>query len=204
MSNGLWVGLCVVINKGGVKMNNLIPAERIENRIYMIRGQKVMLDRDLAGLYEVETKQLKRQVKRNFERFPEDFMFQLTGDEYGRLRYQFGTLKRGEHSKYLPYAFTEQGIAMLSSVLCSRKAVLVNIQIMRAFVRIKQSLYAHKELALKLDLLEERFGKRLDRHDKEIGVIFEAIRKMLTIEEKPRRKIGFVQGEVGSGKREAG
>ncbi|MBL7130963.1 MAG: ORF6N domain-containing protein [Candidatus Omnitrophica bacterium] len=115
-------------------MARLLAIEKIENNIFQIRDKKVMVDRDLARLYEVETKQLTRQVRRNLERFPEDFMFKLTKQEYGSLRRQIGTLKKGEHSKYLPYVFTEQGVAMLSSVLNSERAIHVNIAIMRAFV----------------------------------------------------------------------
>ena len=141
---------------------NLIPVERIEHAILVIRGQKVLLDSDLAALYEVEIKTLNRAVKRNVERFPADFMIQLTAEEAARLRYQFGTLKedgnstRGRHRKYLPYAFTEQGIAMLSGVLHSSRAVQVNIEIMRAFVRLRQMLQQNADLARKLAALEKR------------------------------------------------
>src|SRR3990167_8198939 len=131
-----------------------IPTEQIENRILLLRGCKVMLDSDLADLYEVEVKQLKRQVRRNIDRFPADFMFELSKQEYESLKRHFGTLKRGEHSKYLPYAFTEQGVAMLSSVLRSKRAVRVNIEIMRAFVKLRELVGAHKELAGKLAELE--------------------------------------------------
>ena len=136
-------------------MKDPITAEQIERVIVLISGHKVMLDRDLAELYGVEVKQLKRQVKRNQDRFPADFMFELSKGEYDALRSQFGTLKRGEHSKYLPYAFTEQGVAMLSSVLRSTRAVQVNIEIMRTFVRLRQILASNAQLARKLDALEE-------------------------------------------------
>lgn len=148
-----------------------------------------MLDYDLAELYGVETKQLKRQVKRNIDRFPGDFMFQLAKEEYGRLRCQIGALKRGEHSKYLPYAFTENGVAMLSSVLHSERAIQVNIVIMRTFTRLRRILASHQELALKFKELEQRVG----RHDTEIQAIFKVIKRMLAVPEKPRRKIGFIQ-----------
>lgn len=118
-------------------MGPLTNIKSIERKIYIFRGQKVMLDSDLAELYGIEVKQLKRQVRRNIDRFPGDFMFQLTGTEYDSLRCQIGTLKRGEHSKYLSYVFTEQGVAMLSRVLNSKKAVQVNIAIMRVFVQLR-------------------------------------------------------------------
>src|SRR6266705_121421 len=125
--------------------------EAIINKIYLIRGQKVMLDEDLAELYGVETKQLKRQVRRNIERFPDDFMYELTSNEYNALRSQFGTLKRGQHSKYMPMAFTEQGVAMLSSVLNSKTAIEVNIQIIRIFTRMRELLLTHKDILIKLE-----------------------------------------------------
>jgi hypothetical protein len=166
----------------------------IEKRILLIRAQKVMLDEDLAELYGVQTKALKRAVRRNRNRFPGDFMFVLTTDEYSSLRYQFGTIKRGQHSKYLPYAFTEQGIAMLSGVLHSRQAVKVNIAIMRAFVRLREIFAAHKELARKLEDLEQRY----QTHDRQIHAVFEAIRLLMAPEQKPKHRIGFeVKGSAG-------
>jgi uncharacterized protein YjcR len=144
-----------------------------------------MLDRDLAELYGVEVKQLKRQVKRNQDRFPADFMFELSKEEYDALRSQFGALKRGEHSKYLPYAFTEQGVAMLSSVLRSTRAVQVNIEIMRAFVRLRQILASNAQLARKLDTLEKKY-------DAQFKVVFDAIRQLMTPAEPNKRKIGFL------------
>ncbi|MFH1683622.1 MAG: ORF6N domain-containing protein [Candidatus Margulisiibacteriota bacterium] len=167
-------------------MNELIPAERIESKIYLIRGQKVMIDRDLAELYRVRTKNLNKAVARNPRRFPSDFMFQLTSEEYEALRFQTGTLKKGHHSKYLPYAFTEQGVAMLSSVLRSHRAIEVNVAIMRAFVKLKQVLATHQGVSRKLKELEGR----VDRHDSEIRKIFEAINQMIKPDEKPK-KIGF-------------
>ena len=131
-----------------------VPIERITNRIYVIRGIKVMLDRDLAELYGVETKVLKQVVKRNINRFPADFMFELTKVENQALRSQNVTLKRGQHSKYLPYVFTEQGVAMLSSVLKSDRAIQVNIQIMRAFTQLSQLLSTHKDLKKKIEAIE--------------------------------------------------
>ena len=143
-----------------------------------------MLDSDLAALYNVETKQLKRAVNRNIERFPDDFMFKLTKGEYLVLRRHFGTLKRGEHTKYLPYAFTEQGVAMLSSVLNSKRAILVNIQIVRAFTKLRKMLLTHAELKRKIEAMERKY-------DRQFKVVFDAIRKLLTPLEKPKRRIGF-------------
>ena len=168
----------------------------IEKRILLIRGQKVMLDEHLAELYGVETKALKRAVRRNRSRFPDDFMFVLTIEEYSSLRYQFGTIKRGQHSKYLPYAFTEQGIAMLSGVLHSKQAVKVNIAIMRAFVRLREIFLAHKDLARKLEDLERKY----ETHDKQIHAVFEVIRQLMAPEQQPKRRIGFeVKGKSPSG-----
>jgi len=142
-----------------------VSDEIVISKIYYIRGQKVMLDKDLAELYNVETKQLKRQVKRNIERFPEDFMFELTPEENASLRSQFGTLKRGEHSKFSPMVFIEQGVAMLSSVLNSKQAISVNIQIMRIFTKIRQMLTDNTELRLEI----EKIKKKLDNQDKKHG-----------------------------------
>lgn len=169
-------------------MNENIPIERIENKIFLIRGQKVMIDRDLAELYNVKTFNLNKAVKRNISRFPLDFMFQLTKDEYKALRFQIGILEKGKHSKFLPFGFTEQGVAMLSSILKSERAVQVNIAIMRAFVKLRQVLATHKELAYSFNELENRVGK----HDVQISAIFTAIRKMMAIPKKPKRRIGFV------------
>lgn len=168
-------------------MNNVIPEERIEAKIYLIRGQKVMLDRDLADLYGVQTKNLNKAVSRNPSRFPVDFMFQLTKEEYSALRFQTGTLKKGQHSKYLPLGFTEQGVAMLSGILRSKRAVQVNIAIMRAFVKLRTILSSHKELAQKFKELEQKVVV----HDVEIQHIFDAIRKMVEPEVKPTKRIGF-------------
>jgi hypothetical protein len=166
-----------------------IPAERIEKAILLIRGQKVMLDRDLAELYGVTTGNLNKAVRRNLDRFPPDFMIQLKKEEYESLRFQFGILKKGRHSKYLPYAFTEQGVAMLSSVLRSKRAVHVNIEIMRAFVRLRQILAAHKELELKLEEMEMKY-------DEQFQVVFEAIRQLMTPPDPPRKRIGFEAKEA--------
>jgi hypothetical protein len=198
----------------------IIPIARIAQSIYLLRGQKVMLDFDLAALYGVATKVLNQAVKRNRMRFPNDFMFQLSPDEIHNLkshsvtsslqgagdqptttnlsksvtrsqrhrsRSQIVTLKRGQNIKYRPYAFTEQGVAMLSSVLKSERAVKVNIAIMRAFVKLREILETNRELAQKFAELERRIGK----HDKEIAAIIEAIRQLMAPPEKPKREIGF-------------
>jgi len=178
-------------------MDKVVIPEVIEPKIYMIRGHKVMISMHLAELYGVIPKVLMQAVKRNIERFPVDFMFQLTAQEEESLRSQFVTLKnndsisyskRGKHAKYLPYAFTEQGVAMLSSVLRSKQAIQVNIAIMRAFVKLRQILSSNKELAYKLKELEGKIAK----HDAEIQAIFEAIRKLMSPEIKESRRItGF-------------
>ena len=165
----------------------IISIERVAQSIRWIRGQKVLLDFDLAALYDVTTKALNQAVKRNQERFPDDFMFQLNRDETHCLRSQFVTLKRGEHLKYRPHAFTEQGVAMLSSVLKSGHAVKVNIAIMRTFVKMRQTVDSNRELARKFGELGSRVGK----HDEEIAAILEAIRQLMIPPEKPRREIGF-------------
>ncbi|OGI20669.1 MAG: hypothetical protein A3B68_08985 [Candidatus Melainabacteria bacterium RIFCSPHIGHO2_02_FULL_34_12] len=163
----------------------ILISEGIENKIYFIRGVKVLLDEDLAKMYQVSTKRLNEQVKRNKKRFPKDFMFQLTFEEIENLRSQIATSKGGR--RYLPYAFTEQGVAMLSGVLNSKRAVLVNIEIMRAFVRLRKVISQNKELAKKIEELEGKYEK----HDMDIQGIFNAIHKILTIEERPKRKVGF-------------
>jgi phage regulator Rha-like protein len=172
--------------------SSVIPVERIEKAILLIRGQKVMLDKDLALLYSVQAKVLNQAVKRNLSRFPDDFMFQLTAEEGESLRSQIVTLKagRGQHRKYLPYAFTEQGVAMLSSVLNSDRAIEVNIAIMRAFVRLREIMSTHKDLARKLAELERKLGK----HDEKFAVVFEAIRQLMAPPVAPAKpRIGFHQ-----------
>ena len=154
-----------------------------------------MLDSNLAELYGVETKVLIQSVKRNVDRFPEDFMFQLMNDEFKILRSQFVTSKWGGR-RYLPYVFTEQGIAMLSSVLNSKRAIQVNISIMRAFVQLRKFLQSNEELSLKLKKLEEETRKRFKEQEKQIQLIFEAIKELITEKEKPKSAIGFkVQSE---------
>ncbi len=172
------------------------PAVRVEDlarAILVLRGHKVLLDNDLAALYGVSNKRFNEQVRRNRNRFPEDFMFQLTAEESRALRSQFATLKsgRGQHRKYLPYAFTEQGVAMLSSVLRSARAIAVNIQIMRAFVRMRELLISNRELAQKLDQLEARLEKKLASHDDSIAAILSAIRELMNPATPKHRSIGF-------------
>lgn len=168
-----------------------IPAQLIERRIYLIRGEKVMLDEDLAELYQVETKMLNRAVKRNLDRFPQDFMFELSKEEYESLRYQIGTSKGKGGRRYIPYAFTEQGIAMLSSVLNSKRAIQVNIAIMRAFVQFRKLMADNEKLARQVAELE----KTTSKHSIEITSIFEAIKKLIKaqvpIDEPNKKRIGF-------------
>jgi hypothetical protein len=174
-----------------MKSSPLPSVERIESRILVIRGQKVMLDASLAALYKVTTKALNQAVKRNLVRFPGDFMIQLAAGEATFLRSQSVTLKtgRGRHRKYQPYAFTEQGVAMLSSVLRSERAVLVNVEIMRAFVRLRRMLETHADLARKLAALERKY-------DAQFKSVFDAIRELMAPPEpKPRRRIGFVSDD---------
>jgi len=167
-----------------------IPAERIERAILMIRGHKVLLDSDLALLYGVTIKRLNEQVRRNNKRFPTDFMFRLNREENNSLRSHFATLKqgRGQHRKYLPSAFTEQGVAMLSSVLNSDRAVRVNIEIMRTFVKLRRILATHEDLARKLNALEKKY-------DAQFRVVFDAIRRLMVPPDKKRRGIGFLVKE---------
>jgi hypothetical protein len=188
-------------------MNKIIPVEQVEHAILIIRGQKVMVDSDLASLYGVTAKRLNEAVKRNIKRFPSDFMFQLTKEEAEELRSrsQFATLNEkkilrsqiatlrldtewGQHRKYLPYVFTEFGVAMLSSILRSERAILVNIEIMRTFGRIRQLLSSHKDLADKLQEIEKKY-------DESFRIVFELIERLMNLpEEPPKEPMGFVQG----------
>jgi len=161
-----------------------IPAERIESRIYLLRGHKVMLSPDLAELYEVEPRALVQAVKRNIERFPADFMFQLSQEEFDNLKSRIVISSWGAVRRATPYAFTEQGVAMLSSVLRSKRAVLVNVEIMRAFARLRQMLVTHVELARKLAALEKNY-------DAQFKVVFDAIRELMTPPAGKKRPIGF-------------
>jgi hypothetical protein len=176
-------------------MTGLATSKRIDRLIHEFRGERVMFDSDLASLYGVETKALNQAIKRNPERFPPDFMFRLTAEEFEELRRQFGTsalrsqiatlkLGRGQHRKYLPYVFTEQGVAMLSSVLRSKRAIKVNVEIMRTFVRLRQMAITHADLARRLDELESKY-------DGQFKAVFEAIRQLMEPPERPRPRIGF-------------
>ena len=177
---------------GKVKQTGTISVEQITQSILVFRGHKVLLDEDLAVLYGVATKVLLQAVKRNSGRFPEDFMFQLTANEWAALRSQFVTSKpqRGGR-RYAPYVFTEQGIAMLSSVLSSERAIIINIEIMRAFVKLRELLASNKELARCFGELEVRLEKRLTQHDEAIAAILSAIRQLMHSSAPKRRPIGF-------------
>jgi len=180
------------MNAGGVEKSNsshVIASESIEDQIIVLRGQKVMIDRSLAVLYGVSTRHLKRQVRRNIDRFPEEFMFRLTKEEKNQLVpnwHQFRTLK---HTKSPPYAFTEHGIAMLASVLNSELAIRMSIIIIKTFIKLRKIIVSHKELASKLAELEHKIG----RIDQDILAIFNAIRQLMKEEEKPKNRIGFLQ-----------
>jgi hypothetical protein len=165
----------------------LIPIHRIAQSIVVLRGQKVMLSQDLAMLYEVSVKVLNQAVKRHKARFPADFVFQVSAKEFGNLKSQFVTSSWGGIRRALPYAFSEQGVAMLSSILNSDRAVKVNIAIMRSFVKLRETIETNRELARKFAELEQRVGK----HDDEIAAILDAIRQLMKPPEKPRREIGF-------------
>jgi ORF6N domain-containing protein len=164
----------------------IIATEAVERRIYLIRGHKIMLDSDLAELYEVPTRRLNERVRRNLNRFPEDFMIQLSEGEYQALRSQIAISKKGRGGRrYLPLAFTEQGVAMLSTVLNSERAIQVNIAIMKTFVRLRAILSSHKELAQKLEALGRKY-------DAQFKVVFDAIRALMKpVEDSPTKKIGF-------------
>lgn len=174
-------------------MSNVVPIERIEQKILVLRGENVMIDHDLAELYGVKTKVFNQAVRRNLERFPEDFMFQLTTQEFEELRSywessglrsQIVTSKGRGGRRYLPYVFTEQGVAMLSAVLRSKRAIAVNIAIMRAFVKLRQMILSHKDLARRLDELERRY-------DTKFRVVVDAIRKLMEPTEGSKQRIGF-------------
>jgi hypothetical protein len=170
-------------------MTTLVPVERIASKIYLIRELKVMLDRDLAELYDVETKILKRAVRRNIDRFPNDFMFELSKKEMEDWRCQFGTSNGDKMGlRYKPMAFTEQGVAMLSSVLRSKRAIHVNIQIVRAFTQLRQMLSTHEDLKRKIESMEKKY-------DQQFQVVFEAIKQLLSEEDKPPKKIGYTVKE---------
>lgn len=169
-------------------MSQLIPLERIQNKVFLLRGKKVLLDEDLAKLYGVKTKRLNEQIRRNRKRFPSDFMFQLSAKEAESLRSQFATSNTARGGRrYRPFAFTEQGVAMLSSVLNSERAIQVNIAIMRAFVRLREMVSTHRRLARKLKELEEKFADT----DGKVQVLFEAIRELMDPSHALQKKMGF-------------
>ena len=184
---------------------SLLPLETITHHILLLRGQKVLLDTDLAALYDVPTKRFNEQVKRNLERFPADFMFQLTEEEWVALRSQFATLKsgRGQHRKYLPYAFTEHGAIMAATILNSPRATEVSVYVVRAFVRLREVLASNKELAKRLDDLEQTTEALAMQHDSfarntraQLKQVFDAIRELMTPPEpQKKRPIGFMTGE---------
>jgi len=170
-------------------MTTLVPIELIASKIYLIRGIKVILDRDLAELYGVETKVLKQAVRRNIDRFPADFMFEMTETEFEDWRSQFVTSNSDRMGlRYKPMAFTEQGVAMLSSVLKSKRAIEVNIAIMRAFVKLREMMTTHSDLKRKIESMEKKY-------DEQFQIVFEAIKQLLTEEDKPNKKIGFTVKE---------
>ena len=165
-----------------------IPDEFVMNKIYLVRGQKVMLDSDLAALYGTETKAIKQAVKRNIDRFPGDFMFEITMEELKSLRSQIVTSKTGRGgARYLPMAFTEQGVSMLSGVLNSETAIRVHIQIIRVFAKMRELLLTHKDILLQLEKIE----KKLSKHDEDIQLIFQYLKQLLNPQQPPLRKIGF-------------
>ena len=172
-------------------MSELIPIERIENKILFIRGQKIILDRDLALLYEVETKSLKRQVRRNIERFPDDFMFELTKEEFENWRCQFGTSNDIMGLRYKPMAFTEHGIAMLSSVINSKQAIQVNIKIMRTFTEMRKMLMDNSKMNKKLEDIEDR----IDTQEMNTILLMDKVRNLTSTSIQEKRKIGFETNE---------
>jgi len=168
-----------------MSLQQTIPEKIIQRKIFIVRNKKVMLDRDLAQLYDVPTKSLNLAVKRNLTRFPNDFMFQLTPEETTSLRFQFETSKKGRGGRrYLPYVFTQEGVAMLSSILNSERAIHVNIQIMRAFVKLREMMTSHTELRNKIEQMEKKY-------DDQFKIVFDAIKRLLETPEKPKRAIGF-------------
>jgi hypothetical protein len=170
---------------------SLILDEKVINKIYLLRDKKVMLDFDLAELYNVETKQLKRQVKRNMRRFPKDFMFELTKKEFENLRSQIVTSSWGG-TRYMPMAFTEQGVSMLSSVLGSDTAIDVNIEIIRIFAKMKEMIATNKDILLQMQKIE----KKLTAHDEDIKTIFSVLKKLINTPQEPRKRIGFKPDDI--------
>ncbi|WP_293300902.1 ORF6N domain-containing protein [Pedobacter sp. UBA4863] len=175
-----------------ISTSPIIPDEVVINKIYYIREQKVMLDSDLAKLYGLETFRLNEQVKRNIARFPEDFMFQLTSDEWESLTSQIAISKKGRGGRRtMPYVFTEHGVLMLSSVLNSEQAIQVNIQIMRIYTKIREMLAAHQDVFLRMEQVE----KQMIKHDQKIELLFDYLSKFIEKEDKPREKVGYKIGD---------
>ncbi len=172
-------------------VTSVLADESIISKIYFIRGQKVMLDRDLAEMYGVESKRMKEAVRRNIDRFPRDFMFVLTAEEFNSLRTQFASLKRGAHTKYLPFAFTEQGVSMLSGVLNSPVAIQVHIQIIRIFTKMRELLLTNQDILLKLEKME----KDVKENKEDIAMIFKALKQLLEHPKQKRNMIGFKPDE---------
>ena len=171
-------------------MSDTISEELISSKIYLIRGQKVMLDRDLAEMYDVETKRLKEQVKRNIERFPPNYMFELTKEENNVLRSQNATLKQGQHSKYSPYVFSEHGVLMLSNVLKSSRAIETSIRIIDVFIKLREMIISQKDILLKLEQLDNKIihlGLDVKSHDGEIETLFELVDEIRKESEKPKK-----------------
>lgn len=167
----------------------ILPDESIMSKILLLRGKRVMIDMDLAGLYCIPTKRLNEQVKRNLQRFPEDFMFQLTMEEKTEVVATCDHLKRLKFSSSLPYVFTEHGAVMLACILNSERAIAVNIQIVRIFTRMREMILTHKDILLKLDQVE----KRLAGHDEQVALVFEYLKQLLMAPQEPRQRIGFLQ-----------
>jgi phage regulator Rha-like protein len=198
MSNRRRGPLALALSAGVADQNGtevaleLIPAPAIQKRILVVRERQVMLDEDLAELYGVETRRLIEQVKRNIERFPADFMFQLSKEEAAALRSQTATSGTGRGGRrYAPYVFTEQGVAMLSGVLRSKRAVAVNIAIMRAFVELRRAAASYAGIEKRLEELERETKTKLGQHDQQIGQIFQALRQLISPPPRPRRPVGF-------------
>ncbi len=184
------------------KSASLVPVEIIQNKIYLVRGRKVMLDRDLAELYGVETRRLNEQVKRNLKRFPLDFMYQLTKEEAENWMSQFAISNKERMGiRKMPYVFTEQGVAMLSSVLNSDRAIEINIQIMRVFTELRAMMASHKDLARKIEDLERKFQEKFQEHDKKIVLVFNAIKDLLADKKEAAKKrgpLGFIPPKLST------
>lgn len=178
------------------KKLSLIPVERIENIIYVIRGQRVMMDEDLAQLYGVPTKRFNEQIYRNIDRFPEDFAFQLTKEEWGNLRSQFATSSSAHGGRrYLPYVFTEHGVVMLANVLRSKRATIISVEVVRAFIRFRQMLASHQEFAKEIITIKSFTLKYAQKTDQEFRKVWRAIEKLSEPPPKPERRIGFDLGQ---------